>query len=62
MDLSYSAEYEAFRAEVVAFLAASWPLQGAEAELPGEQKASLFRGRAIEAGYLARSVRHRQNM
>ena len=38
------------------FLAASWPLKGKEAELPGDQKASLFRGRAIEAGYLARSV------
>ena len=56
MDLSYSAEYEAFRAEVSAFLAASWPLQGKEAELASDQKASLFRGRAIEAGYLARSV------
>ena len=56
MDLSYSSEYEAFRGEVKAFLAASWPLQGKEAELPSEQKASLFRGRAISAGYLARSV------
>jgi len=25
MDLSYSAEYEAFRGEVKAFLAANWP-------------------------------------
>ncbi|MBM4335898.1 MAG: acyl-CoA dehydrogenase [Deltaproteobacteria bacterium] len=56
MDLSYSAEYEAFRAEVAGFLAGSWPLKGAEAELPSEQKAALFRGRAIEAGYLARSI------
>jgi alkylation response protein AidB-like acyl-CoA dehydrogenase len=56
MDLSYSAEYEAFRVDVAKFLAASWPLKGKEAELSPDQKASLFRGRAIEAGYLARSV------
>ena len=56
MDLSYSAEYEAFRVEVAKFLAASWPLRGAEAELSWDQKASLFRGRAIAAGYLARSI------
>jgi alkylation response protein AidB-like acyl-CoA dehydrogenase len=56
MDLSYSAEYEAFRGEVKKFLAASWPLQGAEAELSWDQKAAVFRGRAIAAGYLARSI------
>ena len=56
MDLAYSAEYESFRGEVKKFLSSSWPLQGAEAKLPGDQKAALFRGRAIAAGYLARAV------
>jgi len=56
MDLSYSAEYESFRGEVARFLAASWPLQGTEAELSSDQKAAVFRGRAIAAGYLARSI------
>jgi len=56
MDLSYSAEYEAFRGEVKAFLAASWPLRGDEAKLPGERRAALFRERAIAAGFLARSI------
>ena len=56
MDLSYSAEYEAFRGEVKQFLAAHWPLSGAEKELSWDQKAALFRGRAIAAGYLARSI------
>ncbi|HTO68769.1 MAG TPA: acyl-CoA dehydrogenase family protein [Myxococcota bacterium] len=56
MDLSYSAEYEAFRSEVKAFLARSWPLRGDEAKLPGEKRAALFRERAIGAGYLARSI------
>ena len=48
MDLSYSDEYEAFRAEVAKFLAANWPLKGKEAELPGDQRASVFRGRVGE--------------
>jgi len=56
MDLRYSEEYEAFRAEVGRFLAASWPLQGDEAKLPLVEQATLFRGRAIEAGYLARGI------
>ena len=40
MDLRYSDEYEAFRREVRAFLADHWPLEGAEAELPWEEKIS----------------------
>ncbi len=56
MDLRYSEEYEAFRVEVRAWLAQAWPLRGDEAKLsPGEQ-ASLFRQRAIEQGYLCRSI------
>ncbi len=56
MDLSYSAEYEAFRGEVKAFLAANWPLRGDEAKLPGEKRAAILRERAIGAGYLARAI------
>jgi alkylation response protein AidB-like acyl-CoA dehydrogenase len=56
MDLSYSAEYEAFRGEVKAFLAANWPLRGEEAKFPGEKRAAILRERAIAAGYLARAI------
>jgi alkylation response protein AidB-like acyl-CoA dehydrogenase len=56
MDLRYSAEYEAFRSEVAAFLASNWPLRDAEADLPRREADARFRARAIEAGYLYRSV------
>ena len=56
MDLSYSDEYEAFRVEVRAFLDARWPLKGNEAELPLAKQGSLFRERAIAAGYQCRAV------
>jgi alkylation response protein AidB-like acyl-CoA dehydrogenase len=56
VDLRYGPEYEAFRAEVRAFLAAHWPLRGAEADLPLAAQATAFRKRAIAAGYLARSI------
>ncbi len=56
MDLRYGPEYEAFRAEVKAFLAASWPLQGEEAKQDLAGIARTFRRRATAAGYLARSI------
>jgi alkylation response protein AidB-like acyl-CoA dehydrogenase len=59
MDLGYGAHYEAFRDELKAFLAAHWPPQGAEAELPRGEREARFRGRAIEAGYLARGIPRR---
>lgn len=59
MDLRYSAEYEAFRAEVQAFLAANWPLRGDEAALGTAEQERVFRRRAIEAGHLARSIPRR---
>jgi alkylation response protein AidB-like acyl-CoA dehydrogenase len=59
MDLRYSAEYETFRAEVRGFLQEHWPLRGDEAKLPFGQQAALFRERAIERGYLARSIPRR---
>jgi len=55
MDLEYGEEYEAFRSDVRAFLK-GWPLQGAEAELPQREQDSLFRSRAIEAGYVYISI------
>ena len=55
MDLRYPAEYEAFRAEVRAFLA-GWPLSGAEAALAPDEQALLFRQRGIERGYVYRGI------
>ena len=59
MDLRYSDEYEDFRREVREFLAEHWPLRGDEAGLPIAEQAARFRGRAIEAGYLARGIPRR---
>ena len=56
MDLRYTEEYEAFREEVRAFLKASWPPTGAEAEREAKEQAVRFRERAIAAGYYARSI------
>ena len=56
MDLRYGPEYEAFRVEVKAFLAASWPLRGEEAKQDLAGIARTFRQRATAAGYLARSI------
>jgi alkylation response protein AidB-like acyl-CoA dehydrogenase len=56
LDLRYGPEYEAFREEVKAFLAASWPLRGEEAKQDLAGQARSFRLRAIAAGYLARSI------
>jgi alkylation response protein AidB-like acyl-CoA dehydrogenase len=56
VDLRYGPEYEAFRTEVKAFLAEQWPLKGDEAKQGLAEQATLFRKRAIAAGYLARSI------
>ena len=56
MDLSYGAGYEAYRAQVRDFLAASWPLSGDDAELDRPAQMVLFRERAIERGYLCRNI------
>ena len=56
MDLSYGPEYEEFRSEVRDFLASSWPLKGAEAELERSEQMVLFRQRAIERGFLCRNI------
>jgi len=56
VDLRYGPEYEAFRAEVKAFLAEHWPLRGDEAKLGLGEQATRFRKRAIAAGFLARAI------
>jgi len=56
MDLSYGPELEAFRAEVQRFLGDSWPPRGDEAQLPRPQREQRFRERAIERGYVYRSI------
>jgi alkylation response protein AidB-like acyl-CoA dehydrogenase len=68
VDLSYSAEYEAFRAEVRAFLAAHWKKEDAARQpdpdgmgsmLGGgrpDERTTAFRLAAIERGYLYRHV------
>ena len=56
MDLTYGAEYEAFRTEVRSFLDANWPPTGEAADLPRAERESAFRRVAIEAGYLYRNV------
>jgi len=69
MDLSYSAEYEGFRAEVQQFLKESWTREDAESGPPPEgqaammgavqrtdERATQFRLKAIERGYLYRHV------
>ncbi len=56
MDLRYSEEYEAYRSEVREFLAANWPMQGEDAKRSQAEQHALFRERAVERGYLARSI------
>ncbi len=53
MDLEYGKEYDDFRAEVQAFLAAEWPPKG-----EGDRQAQTlaFREKAVAKGYLARSI------
>jgi alkylation response protein AidB-like acyl-CoA dehydrogenase len=56
MDLSYGKEYDAFRAEVREFLAASWPPRGDDAGLSRKQAAASFRDKATARGYLHRGI------
>ena len=56
MNLSFGEKYEKLRAEVRAFCAASWPLQGDEARLGEHEQAIAWRKRAIAAGYLHQTV------
>jgi alkylation response protein AidB-like acyl-CoA dehydrogenase len=55
MDLEYALEHEAFRESVRTFLE-GWPLKGADADRPLEEREAIFRKRGIEAGLVYRSV------
>ena len=55
MDLRYGEEYEAFRAELCAFLE-GWPLTGEEAAFPPAEQERIFRKRGIERGYVYRDI------
>ena len=52
MDLSFGPEYEAFRQEVRAFLKQQWP----PADGVNDASVLAFRKRAVERGYLLRSI------
>jgi alkylation response protein AidB-like acyl-CoA dehydrogenase len=56
MDLNYGPEYEAFRAQLQAFLAANWPPKGEDAHGSQREQMVRFRAKGIEAGYLARGI------
>ncbi len=56
MDLSYGAEYEAFREEVKNFLAENWSSKGPDGGRPDKATRDAFREQAVERGYLLRSV------
>ena len=53
MDLAYGPEYEAYRAQVRAFLAAHWPPKDGADRRKAE---AHFRKAAVDAGYLYRAV------
>ncbi len=56
MDLEFGETHEALRRETREWVAASWPLGGDEATLPDTEQARRWKARAIEAGFLHRSV------
>ena len=55
MNLEYAQEHETFRESVRIFLE-GWPLEGADAGRPLEEREAIFRKRGIEAGLVYRSV------
>jgi len=56
VDLTYGAEYEAFRTEVRTFLEANWPPNGEASDRTRAEREQRFRQLATDAGYLYRSV------
>jgi len=56
MDLSYTPEYKAYRADLRAFLEREWDPQKARDRQSGEAYVSEFRRKATEKGYLYRAV------
>ena len=56
MNLQFGEKYEKLRAEARAFCQQTWPLTGAEARLPEREQAIAWRKRALEAGWIHRTV------
>ena len=56
MDLSYGAEYEAFREEVKTFLSENWNPEGPDGGRPDQGARDAFREKAVERGYRLRSI------
>jgi alkylation response protein AidB-like acyl-CoA dehydrogenase len=56
VNLQFGEKYEQLRAEVRAFCAESWPPRGDEARLAQREQAIVWRRRAVEAGFLHRTV------
>lgn len=56
MDLTYGAEYEAFREEVCTFLNRAWRPNTALTRAERKEAEAAFRREAIEQGYLYRSI------
>ena len=56
MDLSYGPEYDAFRADLQAFLSESWPPRGNEADLDARQQQQRFISKAVAAGDMHRNI------
>jgi alkylation response protein AidB-like acyl-CoA dehydrogenase len=56
MDLQLDETNEALRRETQDWVASSWPLTGDEAALPEAEQATLWKARAIEAGFLHRTI------
>jgi alkylation response protein AidB-like acyl-CoA dehydrogenase len=54
MDLSYSQENEEYRAKLQEFLKANWPLPDSVGDI--EERKEEFRRRAIDGGYMMRSI------
>jgi len=56
LDTGYGEQYEAFRKEVKAFLAENWSPQDKNAEASKSEQKREFCAKAIDAGYLLRSI------
>ncbi|WP_075790832.1 acyl-CoA dehydrogenase family protein [Massilia putida] len=56
MDLSYSAESDAFRRDVAAFLKANWDAAAAAAAPDRREREAALRRKAVEHGYLYRGI------
>jgi alkylation response protein AidB-like acyl-CoA dehydrogenase len=56
MNLQFGEKYEKLRAELRAFCAESWPPRGDEARLGEREQAIAWRKRALQAGFLYRTV------